>query len=95
MYESQNLRGEIEKISTFLGKELHENQLKLLLQHLHFDAFSKNQSVNWESGKKAGILNNTNDLNFIRKGKLKTLRVRMHGITQVLPQVKRVIGKTT
>ena len=68
MDESQNLSGEIQKISQFLGKQLSENQVTLLLEHLRFDSFAKNQSVNWESGKKAGILHNSNDLNFIRKG---------------------------
>ena len=43
----KNLRDEIDKVCTFLGKTLSEEQLQSLLKHLHFDNFSKNEAVNF------------------------------------------------
>ncbi|EFX84144.1 hypothetical protein DAPPUDRAFT_301389 [Daphnia pulex] len=63
----QNLRGEIEKVVSFLGKSLTEEQLTRLTQHLHVDQFAKNEAVNYEICKELGFMNNTG--NFIRKGK--------------------------
>ena len=44
-----------------------DDQLTNLTEHLRFDSFSKNESVNCEFGKEIGIMNNTG--RFIRKGK--------------------------
>merc|ERR1712071_218459 len=63
----RNLRGEIEKVCKFLGKSLSDEQLELLTKHLHFDNFSKNRAVNYETTKEEGFANDTG--NFIRKGK--------------------------
>lgn len=63
----RDLRGEILKVATFLGKSLSDEQLEKLAEHLHFDNFQKNESVNNESGKKTGAMNE--DGHFIRKGK--------------------------
>merc|ERR1740128_1626118 len=63
----RNLRGEIDKVCAFLGKTLSEEQIQSLLKPLHFDNFSKNRAVNYETTKEEGILNETG--NFIRKGK--------------------------
>lgn len=63
----RDLRGEILKVATFLGKSLSDEQLGKLAEHLHFDNFQKNESVNNESGKKTGAMNQ--DGHFIRKGK--------------------------
>ncbi|EFX76431.1 hypothetical protein DAPPUDRAFT_55135 [Daphnia pulex] len=63
----RNLRGEIEKVAAFLGKTLGEEELVKLTEHLKFDNFKTNESVNNESGKKTGAFNQEG--NFIRKGK--------------------------
>ncbi|KAI9563009.1 hypothetical protein GHT06_010465 [Daphnia sinensis] len=63
----RDLRGEIEKVAAFLGKSLSEEQLVALTEHLKFENFQKNESVNNESGKKTGAFNQEG--RFIRKGK--------------------------
>jgi hypothetical protein len=60
------LRGEIEKVATFLGKSYSDEQLGKLTEHLKFENFQKNESVNSESGKKFGAMNE--DGRFIRNG---------------------------
>ncbi|XP_046448178.1 sulfotransferase 1B1-like isoform X1 [Daphnia pulex] len=63
----KDLRGEIEKVATFLGKSYSDEQLGKLTEHLKFENFQKNESVNSESGKKFGAMNE--DGRFIRNGK--------------------------
>lgn len=53
-------------MATFLNKSLSEEQLTNLKEHLKFDTFSKNESVNMEMAKKLGGFNP--DGHFIRKG---------------------------
>ena len=62
----QDLRGGVEKMASFLGKSVTEEQLVKLTEHLRFDNFAKNGAVNNEIGKQFGILNQSG--NFIRKG---------------------------
>ena len=62
----QDLLGEIRKVATFLGKSLSEEQLTGLREHLKFDKFSKNESVNMEMVRELGGINP--DGHFIRKG---------------------------
>ncbi len=62
-----NLRGEIEKMAKFLGKELSEEQLDRLREHLVFDSIEKNDAVNNEGLRKIGVLNNDAG-KFMRKG---------------------------
>lgn len=56
-------------MAAFLGKTLSEDELVKLTEHLKFDNFKTNESVNNEGGKKTGALNQEG--NFIRKGKRK------------------------
>nr|CAH0104482.1 unnamed protein product [Daphnia galeata] len=63
----RDLRGEIEKVAAFLGKSYSDEVMAKLTEHLKFDNFQKNESVNNESGKKMGAMNE--DGRFIRKGK--------------------------
>ncbi len=55
-------------MADFLDKKLTDDQLTTLTEHLRFDNFEKNESVNNEVGKKMGWMNP--DGKFIRKGKL-------------------------
>jgi len=64
------LRGEIEKVCAFLGKTLSEEKIQSLLKHLHFDNFSKNRAVNYETTKEEGFSNDKG--HFIRKGEYVT-----------------------
>ena len=61
------MRGEIEKIAGFLGKNLTEGQLDRMTEHLRVDAFAKNESANFEVGKTTGLMN-LGAGNFVRKG---------------------------
>ena len=49
-----------------MGKELTEEQLTKLTDHLRIDNFEKNESVNNESAKKMGMM--SQEGKFIRKG---------------------------
>ena len=62
----KNLRKEIEKMANFLGKELTEDQIDRLNQHLKFENIQKNDAVNNERYRKAGM--SDNEGKFIRKG---------------------------
>merc|ERR1712071_348807 len=61
-----DLRGEIVKIATFLGKSLTDEQLTKLTEHLGFNKMKNNAAVNNEIGKEFGILKQKGY--FIRKG---------------------------
>ena len=54
-------------MAAFLDKKPTEEQLTRITEHLRFDAFQKNESVNIEFGKEQGWLKD--DGQFIRKGK--------------------------
>ena len=91
---SQNLRGEIEKIAQFLGKNLTDEQLTKLTAHLRFDSFAKNETVNLEIGKEIGVMNNSG--HFMRKGNTRNLSVHKYNthMTRVsLRQEKPGTGK--
>jgi len=62
----RDLRGQLEKMSKFLDKDLSEDQMDRLREHLQFENVKKNESINMESGKKMGMMNQ--DGSFIRKG---------------------------
>jgi hypothetical protein len=47
---------------------LTEEELNRLAKHLHIDTFAKNESANFEIGKKTGLMN-LDAGNFVRKGK--------------------------
>lgn len=70
----QNLRGQIERVAAFLGKKLSGEQLVRLTAHLQFENFAKNESVNFEAGKKMGFMNQEG--HFIRKGKSECLSIQ-------------------
>ena len=70
------MRGEIEKVAHFTGKKLSEELLDRLTEHLRFDAFSKNATVNLDWTKQLGIMKD--DGHFIRKGEPNLgLRIRV------------------
>ena len=63
-------------MAAFLGKKLDDDQVAQLTQHLRFDAFSKNATVNLDWTKKLGIMKD--DGHFIRKGEPNLgLRIRV------------------
>ncbi len=53
-------------MAAFLNKSPTDEQLAKITEHLKFDNFEKNDSVNNESGKKMGWMNQEGK--FIRKG---------------------------
>jgi len=50
----RDLRGQLEKIATFLGKDLSQDRLR---EHLKFENIEKNEAVNNEHGKKVSYMN--------------------------------------
>jgi hypothetical protein len=54
-------------VADFLGKTLTEEQVQRLSEHLKFDNFKNNKSVNFEFMKEIGLA--PKDLYFMRKGK--------------------------
>jgi len=63
----RDLRGQLEKMAKFLGKDLSQEQLDRLREHLKFENIEKNEAVNNEHGKKTGFMNEDQG-KFIRKG---------------------------
>ena len=61
-----DLKGIIRRVGDFLGKQLSEEQVEQLYDHLKFDNFKKNIYVNNDPLKELGILSSTG--NFVRKG---------------------------
>jgi len=88
----RNLRGEIEKVCTFLGKTLSEQQLELLTRHLHFDSVSKNTAINFMESK----ADSKEPCKFIRKGMLRgtPFQFKYSPMLNHL-QVKLVTGRIT
>ena len=54
-------------MADFLGKQLEESNLEKLVEHLRFENFAKNESVNGEMGKEMGFYHPDQGF-FIRKG---------------------------
>ena len=90
----EDLRGAIKKVASFLNKIPTDEQLDKITEHLKFDNFEKNESVNNESGKKMGYMNP--DGKFIRKGIIwitNTFKKYVGYMSQSFFQAKRAIGK--
>ncbi|KAJ8722511.1 hypothetical protein PYW07_003691 [Mythimna separata] len=64
---SKDLPASIRRVADFLGKQLNEEQMNRLCDHLSFENFKNNKSVNFEELRKLGVL--ANGETFIRKGK--------------------------
>ncbi|KAL1494530.1 hypothetical protein ABEB36_010114 [Hypothenemus hampei] len=65
---NQNLRCYIEKVATFLGQSYTSDQMDTLEEHLKFENFRKNKSVNQDIAENLGIVLK-NEEKFVRKGK--------------------------
>ena len=63
----RDLRGEIKKMATYLGRDLSESQLDRLREHLKFDSIEKNPTVNNEGARKSGNLDDW--FKFMRTGR--------------------------
>ncbi|XP_018563786.2 estrogen sulfotransferase-like [Anoplophora glabripennis] len=59
-------RRTIQKVADFLGKNLSEDQVDRLEDHLKIENFRNNKSVNWDSFVQMGLFKDSNK--FIRKG---------------------------
>ncbi|CAK1581629.1 unnamed protein product [Parnassius mnemosyne] len=65
---SKDLRACVRRIAKFLDKEITEEQIGKLCEHVNIDNFKKNKSVNFDNLKGTGLLNEKES--FIRKGKV-------------------------
>ena len=94
----QDLKGEMQKVASFLNKPLSDEKLVQLEEHLGFEAFSKNKSVNLECGGEMGIFNNVPDGRFVRKGNLLFYKLERNSNLQKCIissiQEKREIGRS-
>ncbi|CAK1581631.1 unnamed protein product [Parnassius mnemosyne] len=63
---SKDLPACVRRIAKFLDKEITEEQIEKLCEHLNIDNFKKNKSVNFDNLNDAGLLNEKES--FIRKG---------------------------
>ncbi|KAF2886583.1 hypothetical protein ILUMI_19590 [Ignelater luminosus] len=66
----------IRKVARFLGKELTDEQVGILVKHLSFESMKKNNAVNWEDYVQQLKKNNVGnkDDSFIRIGKVGTYK---------------------
>ena len=64
----KDLKSQIRKVATFLGKSYSDEQVDKLAEHLHIDNFKKNPWVNLEH-LQDGITMRNDRGSFIRKGK--------------------------
>ena len=65
----RDLKSQIRKVASFLGKDCSEEQVEKLAEHLHFDNFKNNPSVNHEHLKAKGFAYMDRG-DFCRKGKV-------------------------
>ncbi|XP_047512985.1 sulfotransferase 1C4-like [Pieris napi] len=63
----KDLPSVVRRVSDFFGKEYNEEEIARLCDHLSFDNFKKNPSVNYDLMKELGFM--YADREFIRKGK--------------------------
>ncbi|KAJ8722514.1 hypothetical protein PYW07_003694 [Mythimna separata] len=64
---SKDLPASIRRVADFFGKQLNEEQMNRLCDHLSIENFKNNKSVNFEELRDSGAL--ANGETFIRKGK--------------------------
>ncbi|KAJ8722512.1 hypothetical protein PYW07_003692 [Mythimna separata] len=64
---SKDLPASIRRVADFFGKQLNEEQMNRLCDHLSFESFKNNKSVNYEHLRELGILEKSESM--IRKGK--------------------------
>jgi hypothetical protein len=64
----KDIRAQIKRISTFLNKPVTPEQIEKLVDHVSFDKFSKNESVNYTKEIKAGVAKDDPNNKFVRKG---------------------------
>ncbi|KAF9802789.1 hypothetical protein SFRURICE_002957 [Spodoptera frugiperda] len=63
----KDLPAAVRRVADFLGKEVTPEQMDRLCDHLSFENFKKNDSVNYEELREYGVL--ANEEKFMRKGK--------------------------
>ncbi|XP_045532596.1 sulfotransferase 1C4-like [Pieris brassicae] len=63
----KDLPSVVRRVSDFFGKKYNEEEIARLCDHLSFDNFKKNSSVNYDLMKELGLM--YADKDFIRKGK--------------------------
>ena len=66
----KDLRSVINDVSGFLGKNVAEDKIDQLIEHLSFDTFKKNDAVNMKPPKGSVPDEVRDKTNFIRKGKV-------------------------
>ncbi|CAB3255262.1 unnamed protein product [Arctia plantaginis] len=64
---SKDLNASISRVADFLGKKITQEESVRLYEHLSFDNFKNNKSVNFEDMREIGLLAPTES--FVRKGK--------------------------
>lgn len=66
MFMFKDLPSSIRRVANFLNKDVTEEQVTKLCDHLKFENFKKNDAVNFENIKELGVF--AQDEQFVRRG---------------------------
>ncbi|XP_050301971.1 sulfotransferase 1B1-like [Anthonomus grandis grandis] len=66
---NKNLRRHVEKVANFLGKSYTSEELDQLENHLKFENFRNNKSVNYDIMESIGVYRKVNQAGYVRSGK--------------------------
>lgn len=84
------------KVAQFLDKSLTDEELDKLEDHIKFENFVSNITVNQDMGKFVGLMNLDVDFSFMRKGNLHIESRNFKGLTNYVIRLKEllVIGRS-
>ena len=88
----RDLRKVIERVAKFLDKELSENDIQMLLNHLDFNNFKNNPAVNNEVWKSFGLANQEGS--FIRKGEVGGWKKEMEDHPEIVEKLSNWVDES-
>ena len=88
----RDLRKVIERVAKFLDKELSENDIQMLLNHLDFNNFKNNPAVNNEVWKSFGLA--TQEGSFIRKGEVGGWKKEMEDHPEIVEKLSNWVDES-
>ena len=88
----RDLRKVIERVAKFLEKELSENDIQMLLNHLDFNNFKNNPAVNNEVWKSFGLA--TQEGSFIRKGEVGGWKKEMEDHPEIVEKLSNWVDES-
>ena len=88
----RDLRKVIERVAKFLDKELSENDIQILLNHLDFKNFKNNSAVNNEVWKSFGLAKQEGS--FIRKGEVGGWKKEMEDHPEIVEKLSNWVDES-